>query len=354
MKKGFILMAMVTVLLLVAGEAALADVAITDTNFPDENFRTYVSTYIDRDNDGLLSSEEMSNTKSILVNNHDIQTLEGIRFFTGITTLSCSYNSISSLDLSDLTSLTYLECENNKLTTLDVRACPELQSLYCGYNSSLTELKADDLGKLTTLNCAYSSIESLSFEGCSALTELNCSWNEIIRLDVSECARLEKLDCAGDHLFSLDVSQCPSLTQLKCAFTLLRELDLTKNTALLEEIRKCEVYKNGNAITVGTRRVSPYGSEYYSPLALTVNASVTVLPEGTISLIPPADFALPEGLKRIESESFLGIVDKVCQIPESVTYIAQDAFEETISVIVVSGSYAEERAKELGLTVYVQ
>ena len=49
--------------------AALADgdVAIDETNFPDENFRQYVKTEFDKDNNDSLSAEEIAAVDSIRV-----------------------------------------------------------------------------------------------------------------------------------------------------------------------------------------------------------------------------------------------------------------------------------------------
>ncbi len=40
--------------------AAWADVEINETNFPDENFRSFISSDIDTDGDGILSTAEIN------------------------------------------------------------------------------------------------------------------------------------------------------------------------------------------------------------------------------------------------------------------------------------------------------
>ena len=65
-------------------------------------------------------------------------------------------------------------------------------------------------------------------------------------------------------------------------------------------------------------------------------------------------FIIPSSTTTIEEGAFEGIKDQVFQIPATVSFIADDAFDPTAIVIVDSGSYAEERCRELGLKVYVK
>jgi len=115
--------------------ALQAQVAIDATNFPDENFRTFVSgTDIDKDQDGVLSVNELK-VKSINVENKSIAKLNGIEFFTELTNLRCSQNSLTSLDLSANTKLTLVYCDRNSLTSLNVEGCTSLTTLWCQTNN---------------------------------------------------------------------------------------------------------------------------------------------------------------------------------------------------------------------------
>ncbi len=107
---------------------------INSTNFPDENFRSYVSAEIDNDNNGYLDSDEIQNSTTIDCSNKNISNLKGIEFFNELKSLSCSDNQLTTLDVSKNTALNYLNCNNNQLTTLDVSNNIELEYLYCIYN----------------------------------------------------------------------------------------------------------------------------------------------------------------------------------------------------------------------------
>ena len=46
--------------------------------------------------------------------------MEEIRYFTSLRELNCSYNGLTSLDISQNTDLKELYCDDNKLTSLDI------------------------------------------------------------------------------------------------------------------------------------------------------------------------------------------------------------------------------------------
>lgn len=88
MKKQTILLSLCFLLALLMPTAALADVAINSTNFPDDNFRTVVETF-DKDGNGTLSTAEIEAVTSIDCSNNSIQSLKGIEYFTSLDALSC-------------------------------------------------------------------------------------------------------------------------------------------------------------------------------------------------------------------------------------------------------------------------
>lgn len=108
------------------GAAQAGSVEISTANFPDENFRACVAAYADPDGDGWLTSDEIADVTDLIVYFEDISSLEGIGIFTELEFLACSYNEITSLDLSGNTKLSWLYCEGNPLTVLDIRPCPLL------------------------------------------------------------------------------------------------------------------------------------------------------------------------------------------------------------------------------------
>ena len=98
--------------------SAADGVAINATNFPDANFRNYVSSDKDTNSDGFLSASEIAATKIIFVAEKSISSLEGIEYFTALTDLYCTDNLLTSLDVSNNTVLKNLDCSTNALQHL--------------------------------------------------------------------------------------------------------------------------------------------------------------------------------------------------------------------------------------------
>ena len=98
-----------------------ADVAIDPTNFPDANFRTYVSTF-DTDNDDCLSPAELAAVKSMRLIGKSIGDLTGIEHFTALTELDCRRNQLTSLDLSANPKLSFSHCYTNNNTYIPAHA----------------------------------------------------------------------------------------------------------------------------------------------------------------------------------------------------------------------------------------
>ena len=67
---------------------------------------------------------------------------------------------------------------------------------------------------------------------------------------------------------------------------------------------------------------------------------------------PIPDLILPADLISIDAEAFYGIRNVVILIPDSVRYIAENAFDPSVIVVADLGSYAYNRCDELGIAVY--
>ena len=206
-------------------------IAIDATNFPDENFRTYVSSNFDTDKDTYLSDNEIAAVTRIDVPQRSISSLKGIEFFTALTYLDCHNNQLTSLDVSKNTALEYLYCYYNQLTSLDVSKNTALKKLYCNDNQ-LTSLDVSKNTALTSLNCNTNQLTTLDVSKNTALTSLSCAYNQLTSLDVSKNTALEYLYCNSNQLTALDVSRNTALEGLFCQNNQLASLDVSKNKAL--------------------------------------------------------------------------------------------------------------------------
>lgn len=233
-------LSLVLTLSLLPGMAlAAGDVAINDTNFPDANFQKYIKDVLDTNKDGSLSEAEIAKVTELTfeypdspgVKMSNIASLKGIEYFTALTTLDCSEQKLTTLDVSANTNLTTLNCSENRLTSLDLSKNTALTTLDCGYNH-LTVLDLSKNTKLTTLDCGYNQLTSLNVSKNANLTKLLCYRNQLTTLNVSQNAVLTWLTCDNNQLTALDVSANPMLTKLFCDSNRLTTLDVSRNADL--------------------------------------------------------------------------------------------------------------------------
>ena len=178
---AFLAVAMCFGLLPATAWAAEEGVAIDASNFPNKTFRNYIQKVFDKDNNDFFSADEIAAVTELTFQYPDdpntgvagITSLKGIEYFTALTSLDCSYQDLTELDLSRNTGLTSVLCYGNQLTELDLSANTQL-------------------------------------------IELDCSSNEITHLDVSSNHHLEKLSCYHNRLTSLDLSRNNKLTYTYC------------------------------------------------------------------------------------------------------------------------------------------
>ncbi|NLJ71207.1 MAG: LPXTG cell wall anchor domain-containing protein [Clostridiaceae bacterium] len=237
--------------------AAEGDVIINETNFPDANFRSIVEQY-DTDGDKILQVNELSvitviDCKGGLVaDEQKIADLKGIEHFTALEELNCSYNKLTSLDVSKNAALQNLICDFNQLTLLDISKNAALQNLICRYNqlvsldvsnnsalqyldcdsNQLSLLDVSNNAALQYLDCSSNQLTSIDVSNNVALLDLYCSNNQLSSLDVSKNVTLQNLNCSNNQIVSLDISQNAALEHLSCHRNQLTSLDISKNNAL--------------------------------------------------------------------------------------------------------------------------
>ncbi len=197
-------------------------IEINETHFPDAGFRGYLTDTYDSDGDGKLNPNEVT---SIDIYMTQVNSLKGIELFPNLTSLKCTSNDLTSLDLSQNPKLTYLFSFNNQLSTLDLSNNSNLVEVNCTA-ATLSSLIIGNNSNLTKLNCWNNQLTSLDLSQAPNLKVLNCSENQLTSLDLSKNANLEELACDRNQLTSLNVSKNPNLTSLKCYNNQLTNLNL--------------------------------------------------------------------------------------------------------------------------------
>ena len=171
-----------------------SDILTIDENaFPDDTFRKYISDNFDTDKSGGLSRSEINAVKTIDVSGtyekpETVKSLKGIEVFTSLTNLSCDYNELTEIDVSQNTALLSLNIGSNDLTKLDVSHNTSLSSLdFSGNNVTEIDLSNNlDIGWLALVG------------------------NPISKLDLSNQKYLYAVSFAHCRLTSLDLSSCQS------------------------------------------------------------------------------------------------------------------------------------------------
>lgn len=201
MKKRILIL--ITVLL--TSLAALADVAINSTNFPDANFRNFLKSKFTL---SIITTAQLNACTELDLNSLDIADLTGIQYFTQLTKLNCFNNKITAVNLSANTKLQELNLGYNKLTSIDLSANIQLQVLYLHNNQLNSTLSVENhrqLGKLwvhnnsslITVNCSNSNLTDFNVSNCTSMTTLECYGNTSLSIitGLSSCANLMYLDC---------------------------------------------------------------------------------------------------------------------------------------------------------------
>ena len=149
----------------VRGDETEENIEINEKNFPDEKFRKELlrSSY-DKDQDGYFSPEEISAITKIDFRYYECESLKGIEYFTELTELDCSYDKLTSLDVSKNTKLKKLVCKENQITSLDLRKNKDLEILDCHLNQ----------------------ISSLNVNGCDKLYDLDSVGNPLEYLEITK------------------------------------------------------------------------------------------------------------------------------------------------------------------------
>ena len=277
--------------LLAITTGAKADVAINETNFPDEAFRSFL---LDQSygKDGNLTDEELAKIKELNLKSKGIASLRGLKYFSALTTLSIQGNQINETEMEHVVrelptpegkgtlhvknisgsgdenymssvqagvarrknwnvwemkgntpsefpiyQSTIVAAKINEETFPDEHFRNLILEFGNGYNygDGSGYLTYEDIEGTKEISVFYRDIESMKgIEYFTALEKLDCWLNKLTELDVSKNTKLWYLSCFSNNLTALDVSNNTALELLNCSYNKLTTLDVSKNTALTD------------------------------------------------------------------------------------------------------------------------
>lgn len=209
-----------------------------EIEIPDAAFKQYLLENFDTNKDGILSQAEADKVTEIYIQSYDVKSLQGIEYFTGLKTLSCSNCSISNLDVSKNIVLEGLYCSYNPIKELNVNNLANLKELYCD-GCLLSNLSLDGCPALERLSCLNNQLSNINISKNTMLKALYCSDNHLSSLDVSKNILLNELSCYRCQLKELDVSTLPNLTSLMCGENELDVINVSNNPKL--ELLWCDI-----------------------------------------------------------------------------------------------------------------
>ena len=205
-------------------------------NVPDDNFEAYLEA--NGLGDGIIGNDTVSKLNisgklTLDVSNQNISDLTGISYFTGLISLNCKNNSLTSLDISQNTALQNLNCRYNQISSLDVTQNTSLTILNCSDNN-LSSIDISQNTALTKFSCEDNQLSAVDVTNNTVLNYFICGDNQITNLDLSSNNLLNYFGCHGNQLTSLDVSNNTSLEVLSFGQNSLTTIDISSNTLLTE------------------------------------------------------------------------------------------------------------------------
>ncbi len=173
---------------------------VEGTYVPDDNFELALINlgYDKLPLDNYVPTKNIDKIIRLSVSKNKISDLTGIEGFVALQFLECSFNNLTSLDLSKNKNLTHMCCHNNYLENLNVSE---------NYN-------------LLYLNCDCNRLKYINVKNNNLLAHLSCNNNDIKNIDVSRNKSLTCLYCNRNNLINLDLSNNINLTHMHCLYNL--------------------------------------------------------------------------------------------------------------------------------------
>jgi hypothetical protein len=266
-------------------------IPIDEAHFKDASFREYVLNLVDKDQNLHVSNNEILDTKSIDVNGWEIQTMQGLEYFTEITSLFVQNNKLEALDVSKNRKLNVISCYNNDIKTLDLSDNVALVRIDCSNNPSLVSLDCSYSTILEEIKCyECPKMASITVGNKQGFKTLVCYGDALVNLDVAGCKALNRLECQNNPIVSLDLRGCEDM------------INAYESGQLDEEAEEGTIrYRKGSATLafssstkVITKDPTMWTISFDSEDA-TGNMDSSTVEEGTLYTLPACDFVHPDG-----------------------------------------------------------
>jgi Leucine-rich repeat (LRR) protein len=224
------------------------------TMIPDENFEQALIDFgYDDIIDGRILTNSISGITTLDVSNLDISDLTGIQDFTALTTLDCSHNQISTLNINSLFQLETLNASYNTIEWVDTYSLNALTHLELQHNLFIQSYMPNS--SLVYTDLSYNNIESFYYDNSvteyldishnnigiiyylnlPAAATLNMSYNVMEEVDLGDLSQMVMLDFSNNQLTGAVLPAMPMLETLHCENNMLTRLNL-RNKPLLTAV----------------------------------------------------------------------------------------------------------------------
>lgn len=219
----------------------------TPNQIPDHTFREIMERYMEVDTDERYTIKQAKETEfhTIFINDKNIHSLKGIEYFTGIQKLICSYNQLTTLDLSQLVNLQSFIASDNKLVTVLLPKSSLLKSI--GLSSNQFEsLDISNYSGLTQIHAFKNGLRQVKISNNHNLKYLSLSYNNIAELDISTNPNLEEVFMSHNPLENLTLPHKAPIKKIDLAYTGLQRLpELCKYNDLTSiDLRGIAIHKD--------------------------------------------------------------------------------------------------------------
>lgn len=167
------------------------------SDITDAALKSYLLGVADTDKDGKISLAEAKAVREIDFSGKGVKSVDGLEWFTGLTSVNASGNAIEEFPLDDLGSLASLDVTGNKLLSLDL-STTSVTVLKAAHNAlvSVTGIS----GSATYVDVSYNKLQTLSCEYKQYLKYLDASNNELKNINVFYAMSLEELNISNNNI----------------------------------------------------------------------------------------------------------------------------------------------------------
>jgi len=203
------------------------------TYVPDNNFeQSLIDLGLDNVLDDYVVTSNIDVIGELNLDNKSISDLTGIEAFEDLKELSCNYNALASIDVSNNVKLEKLLVNHNNLTSIDVTALPNLRIFGCGYNNDISSLDITNNTWLYFLQYSGNKIKNIDLTKNINLERLYIERNEILNIDLSKNVKLRHIYFQYNDIATIDFSHNANLSFVFGYQNNLTTVDFTNNASL--------------------------------------------------------------------------------------------------------------------------